>query len=104
MLVDILSNLKGRAEKHKYTKPYNWAAISKLMQNATGQALDYETFKQEVDANPNLSTLFYGFDQNGITFVEPVTITTGPEAQKAKSQSNIDSSAKKAAASTLNRI
>jgi hypothetical protein len=103
MLVRVLTNLRDQAETKKFSKPYNWAAISKMMQNVTGQSLDYDSFKAEVDANPNLKTLFHNFDDQGITFIKPVEVKTAVAANKAKSQAAVKSSAKRAAGKLLNK-
>jgi hypothetical protein len=103
MLVRILTNLKDQAETKKFSKPYNWTAISKMLQNTTGQSLDYDSFKSEVDANPNLQNLFHNFDDQGITFIKPVEIKTAVAAKKANAQAAVNSSAKRAAGKLLNK-
>lgn len=103
MLVRILTNLKNQAENKKFSKPYNWAAISKMVQNTTGQTLDYDSFKSEVDANPNLKTLFHNFDDQGVTFIKPVEVKTAVAANKEKSQSAVKTAAKRAAGKLLNK-
>jgi hypothetical protein len=103
MLVRVLTKLKNDAESRKFTKPYNWAAISKMMQNVTGQALDYDSFKQQVDSNPNLENLFHSFDEQGVTFVKPIEVKTPQAANKEASKAAVNSSAKKAAANLLKK-
>ena len=49
------------------TAQFSWPAISKLIQNMTGQTVDYDSFKIEFDSNPELKNLIDNFDENGIT-------------------------------------
>jgi hypothetical protein len=72
-----------------------------MLQNVTGQQVDYETFKAEFDAGGPLRDIVDKFDSEG------VTVKT-KEKEIAKGQSNgkgssVDSMAKRAAANTLKR-
>lgn len=101
MLVRVLSKLKNEQEAKNNSAPYSWQAISSIMQNTTGQALDYKTFKAEVDSNPQMKELFHSFDDQGIYFVKPPKI--GQNADAEQSRAAITSSAKRAAANVLKK-
>jgi hypothetical protein len=88
---------KNQAEAKKITTPYNWASISNMLKNNTGQELDYDSFKSMVDANPNIENLFHSFDDRGITFIKPAADKTAVAAKKEKAQAGINASAKRAA-------
>lgn len=69
------------------------------MQNITGQEINYDAFKAEFDANPQLKGLVDNFDENGITIKtknkaqEPATA-----GNKEKAKAAVNASAKRAAA------
>lgn len=65
-IVRVLSNLQSRANSKKSTAKYSWEAISKMMQNVTGQKIDYDLFKKMFDTNPRVKNLVNRFDGMGI--------------------------------------
>lgn len=71
-----------------------------MMQNATGQEADYDSFKAQFDSNPQMKNLVDKFDENGITIKtkrkagEPTQLA----AKKEKAKANVAASAKRAAA------
>ena len=66
-LIRVLSNLQARANSKRTTSSYSWASVSRMMQNVSGQEIDYDLFKRQFDANPQLKTLVDRFDGKGIT-------------------------------------
>lgn len=65
-IIRVLSNLQSRANSKKSTAKYSWDAISGLMQNVTGQKVDYDLFKVMFDSNPKVKNLVNRFDGMGI--------------------------------------
>lgn len=65
-LVRVLSNLQSRANSKKSTAKFSWDAISTIMQNVTGQKIDYDLFKMQFDSNPRVKNLVNRFDSRGI--------------------------------------
>lgn len=71
-----------------------------MLQNVTGQAVDYDAFKSEFDTNPSVKNVVDKFDADGITLKtknkpEP---TVGGEVKKT---GKVDAMAKRAAAKAL---
>lgn len=76
-----------------------------MLQNVTGQEVNYELFKNDFDTNPQIKSIVDRFDGRG------VTIKTKKEAGEPQSipgekstGSSVNSSAKRAAAATLKRV
>ncbi len=81
------------------TAQFSWPAISKLMQNMTGQTVDYDSFKVQFDSNPELKNLIDNFDENGIVIkTKAKKVEPGQVGDKAKAMNNVKSAAKRAAA------
>jgi hypothetical protein len=76
---------------------YTWDQISNMLRNVSGIHMDYETFKSEYDSIPQLKKIVHNFDGQGIT----LKTKEKPEATASQGQNNIMSTAKKAAAKTL---
>lgn len=75
-----------------------------MMRNLGGQELDYDSFKSQFDSNPAYQQLVDKFDADGVTIKTKNKITpAGVPGDKAASQANVISSAKKAAAKALNK-
>lgn len=74
-----------------------------MMQNATGQEVDYDAFKSQFDSNPQMKNLVDKFDENGIIIKtknkagEPTQLA----AKKEKAKNNVAASAKRAAAKMI---
>jgi hypothetical protein len=74
------------------------------MQNVGRQALDYDGFKSTYDANPNFQELIDKFDVNGVTIkTKNKTKSAGQQGNKDSAQTNVMSSAKKAAKKLLGK-
>lgn len=72
------------------------------MQNATGQEIDYDAFKSQFDANPQMKNLVDKFDADGITIkTKNKEKDQAVKADKDKSKSSIATSAKRAASNML---
>jgi hypothetical protein len=65
-LIRTLRTLQARADSKKTSAQFSWDAISRMMQNISGQEMDYDLFKLEFDANPALKKLVDRFDGKGI--------------------------------------
>lgn len=65
-LIRTLRTLQARADSKKSTAQFSWQAISRMMQNISGQEVDYDLFKAEFDANPALKKLVDRFDGQGV--------------------------------------
>lgn len=65
-LIRVLSNLQSRANSKKTTAKFSWNAISSMMQNVTGQKIDYDLFKLQFDSNPGVKKLVNRFDGKGV--------------------------------------
>ena len=65
-LIRVLSNLQSRANSKKTTAKFSWDAISSMMQNVTGQKIDYDLFKLQFDSNPGVKKLVNRFDGKGV--------------------------------------
>lgn len=65
-IVRVLSNLQSRANSKNTTAKFSWDAISKMMQNVTGQKIDYDLFKTLFDTNPRVKNLVNRFDGMGV--------------------------------------
>jgi hypothetical protein len=75
-----------------------------MLQNVGGQELDYDAFKAAFDSNPSFQNLVDKFDADGVTIkTKNQAQPPGVPGDKAKSQANVISSAKKAAAKALNK-
>lgn len=73
-----------------------------MMQNTTGQEVDYDAFKAQFDANPQLKNIIDNFDANGIVIkTKAKEVEPGKVSDKAKSKAAVDSSAKRAAAKMI---
>jgi hypothetical protein len=84
------------------TAQFSWPAISKLIQNMTGQTVDYDSFKIEFDSNTELKSLIDNFDENGITLkTKAKKKEPGTVSDKAKSQAAVNTAAKRAAAKMI---
>lgn len=72
-----------------------------MYQNISGQRVDYETFKADFDANPNLQGLVQNFDSRGITLkTQEVEM---PQQGQDKGTKQVDSMAKRATAKAMKR-
>jgi hypothetical protein len=70
-----------------------------MMQNVTGQDVDYDAFKNQFDANPQLKDLVDNFDENGITIkTKAKKKEPGAVGDKDKAMAGVKASAKRAAA------
>jgi hypothetical protein len=73
-----------------------------MMQNMTGQTVDYDSFKAEFDKTPELKNLIDNFDENGITIKTKNKVEEpGTVGDKAKAKNAVASSAKRAAAKMI---
>lgn len=103
-MVRILSTLQGRADSKNTSAQLAWPAISKMVQNVTGQDVDYDSFKAEFDANPKMKNLVDKFDANGITIKTKNKVAQpGQPGDKNKAMAGVKSSAKRAASRLLNK-
>ena len=101
-MIRVLSNLKGRADSKGVTAQMAWPALSNIMQNTTGQEIDYDSFKAEFDANPQMKELVDNFDENGIVIkTKAKKEQTGGVGDKTKSKNAVISSAKRAASKMI---
>jgi hypothetical protein len=83
---------------------FSWGAVSKILQNVSGQHADYETFKAEYDADPHLQSIVDKFDANGITIkTKEKQITPSRKTTASKSSNSLGASAKRAAAKVMKR-
>jgi len=80
------------------TATYTWQQLSKMTQNVMGQAVNYDSFKQDFDSNPELKNLVYRFDGQ---VIELNTKKSPEEVGGQEPANNIDASAKRAASKTL---
>ena len=102
MVIRILTNLQSRADSKNTSAQFSWQAISKMMQNVTGQEIDYDAFKSQFDANPQMKSLVDKFDENGITIKTKNKVKEpGQPSDKDKAMANVKSSAKRAAAKMI---
>lgn len=96
--------LQGRADAKGTPASFSWGAISQMLKNQGGVALDYDAFKNEYDSNPNLQKLIDKFDERGIVVK---TKEENPPAVGEKAQQHngngLDSMAKRAAQKIVNR-
>jgi hypothetical protein len=98
MLVRILSNLKGRADSQSASAQFSWNAISNMLQNLGGSALNYDIFKSEFDTNPQFKELVKRFDAQGVVLnTEKELPKPGQGGDKDAALANVKSSAKRAA-------
>lgn len=65
-LIRTIRTLQARADSKKTSAQFSWQAISKMMQNVSGQEMDYDLFKMEFDKNPALKKLVDRFDGQGL--------------------------------------
>lgn len=73
--------------------------MSKMMQNITGQEINYDAFKSEFDTNPQLKGLVDKFDENGITIKTKNKVEEpGKVGDKEKAKTAVNAAAKRAAA------
>lgn len=99
MLVRVLSNLKGRADSQNQPAQFSWNAISNMLQNVGGSALNYDIFKAEFDANPQFKELIKSFNDRGVVVkTNKEAPKPGQPGDKDAAKSNVDRSAKRAAA------
>jgi len=70
-----------------------------MLRNVSGSQMDYETFKAEFDALPQLKNIVAQFDGRGLT----IKTKEKPEATRGEPKNNggVDASAKRAAAKSL---
>lgn len=102
MLIRILTNLQNRANSKGVTAKFAWPALSKMMQNTTGQEIDYDAFKSQFDANPQLGNLVDNFDENGVVIkTKAKEQEPGKVGDKAKAKAAVNQSAKRAAAKMM---
>ncbi len=67
----------------------SWAALSKMLTNISGQAISYDSFKSEYDANPAFASLVSRFDSRGIilkTHEEQSTAVSSTDATSTNDQ------------------
>lgn len=84
------------------TAQFSWPAISKMIQNMTGQTVDYDSFKVQFDSSPELKNIIDNFDENGITLkTKAKKVEPGQVGDKAKAMNNVKSAAKRAAAKMI---
>jgi hypothetical protein len=99
--VTILRNYRGRAASKKIPAKYNWATIEKI----TKGRIDYETFKNLYDANPDLQAIVKDFNERGLELNVPGVPEKGPTtsgtATPQTSQSAVDQAAASAAPGQL---
>jgi hypothetical protein len=72
-----------------------------MLQNVTGQRVDYETFKAEFDAGGPLRDIVDKFDAKGVTV--KTKEKEEPAGKSDSGKSAVNSMAKRAAANTLKR-
>lgn len=73
------------------------------MRNLTGQEFDQDSFQNLYDTSPVIQNIVASFDENGISLnVKNQAMNPAPEASPTNN-SNIDSSAKKAANKLLQK-
>jgi hypothetical protein len=73
-----------------------------MMQNTTGQEVDYDSFKAQFDSNPQMKELVDNFDENGIVLkTKAKKEETGGVGDKAKAKNAVVSSAKRAASKMI---
>jgi hypothetical protein len=99
MIIRILTNLQSRADSKGVTAQFAWPAISKMMQNVTGQDVDYDAFKAQFDSTPELKNIVDNFDENGITIkTKAKKQEPGQVGDKQKAKNAVNTAAKRAAA------
>lgn len=99
MLVRVLSNLKGRADSQNAPAQFSWNAISNMLQNVGGGALNYDTFKASFDTNPQFKEIIKSFNDKGVVIkTNKEAPKPGQPGDKDRSQAAVDNSAKRAAA------
>jgi hypothetical protein len=74
-----------------------------MLQNVSGQQVDYDSFKNEFDKNPQLKNLVDRFDANGVVIKTKAKEPKDEIKNKEKSGSNILNTAKKAASKFLGK-
>ena len=73
-----------------------------MLQNITGQEINYDAFKTEFDKNPQIKDLVDKFDENGITIKTKNKVEEpGKVGDKQKAQNAVKTSAKRAAAKMI---
>jgi len=75
-----------------------------MLQNVTGQEINYELFKNDFDTNPQLKSIVDRFDGRGVTIKTKKQAGEPQSIPGEKSGSSVKSSAKRAAAATLKRV
>lgn len=75
-----------------------------MLQNVTGQEINYELFKNDFDTNPQLKSIVDRFDGRGVTIKTKKQAGEPQSIPGEKSSSSVKSSAKRAAAATLKRV
>lgn len=78
---------------------FSWDAISNMLQNVSGVQMDYETFKAEFDAIPQLKNIVQQFDGRGLAL--KTKEKPEPTRGQPKDSGGIDAAAKRAAGKTL---
>lgn len=102
-LIHTLFTLKNLNSQNRPLR-YSWNAVSQMIKNETGQELDYDTFKQEYEANEKFKDQFdylATFNDQGITFKS--NKPNQETGEVAPGGGGLDASAKRAAANTLKR-
>lgn len=95
-LIHVLYTLENIAKSNKSNRPYSWMAISQMVKNETGQTLDYDTFKQEYDNDPDFRDQFdhiATFNDKGVKFKSGEQ-STEPGTDMEEPESSIDKLAK----------
>jgi hypothetical protein len=101
--VNILLTLKNRSNATRSNGKYSWAAISRLVQNITGQIFDYNSFQVKYDTSPALQQIVSDFDNSGLTLTVNSQANSDQVSNVPSNGSDIKSSAKSAAEKTLQR-
>jgi hypothetical protein len=75
-----------------------------MLQNVTGQDVNYDSFKAEFDSRPEMKNLVDKFDANGVTIKTKNKVQEpGQPGDKNKAMAGVKSSAKRAASKLLNK-
>ena len=98
-LKQVLITLQRRADSKNQPAEYSWEALNHILQNVQGNAVDYEAFKAQYDADPSVKGFVKNFDADGVTLKTKRDSVEQPVADKGTS--DINTSAKRAAAKQL---
>jgi hypothetical protein len=74
-----------------------------MMQNISGQQINYDAFKKEFDNNPALDSLVDRFDDDGVVLKTKNKATKAPVRKSKGEAGDIKGSAKRAAANILKK-